>query len=75
MWKKAPLLIGRAVVVRGGDDGPGTWAGTFFPALAGGLLAVMGTGLALSWWFRRGDRRAHGEIEAVRHQNPFDGPG
>ena len=27
--------------------------------------------LTLGWWFRRGDRAAQAEIEANRHQNPF----
>jgi hypothetical protein len=73
VWKRAPLLIGHAVTLRP-DPAAGlasSWWGTFVPALLGGLLLIVGTALALSWWFRRGDRVARQEIEAVR-RNPFE---
>ena len=72
-WKAAPLLIGRAVTLRddpAGDPGYG-WRTVFVPAIVGGLLVIVGVAVGLSWWFRRGDRRARAEVEAVRDRNPF----
>ncbi|MDB5311596.1 MAG: hypothetical protein JWO38_5798 [Gemmataceae bacterium] len=73
VWKGAPLLIGRSVIIRGTEDadGPSTWASWFVPAIVGGLLLLIGTALTMSWWFRQGDRRARDEIDATRGKNPF----
>jgi hypothetical protein len=75
VWKRAPLLIGRTVTPRDGGepDGPGTWVGWFAPLLAGGLALVGGAGLALAWWFRRGDRAARAAVANARTGNPFEG--
>ncbi|MBX9622217.1 MAG: hypothetical protein K2X82_00225 [Gemmataceae bacterium] len=72
VWKKAPLLIGRSVTVRPAEaDGPSVWVTWFAPALVGGLGLVGGTGLALAWWFRKGDRAARAAVAAARPANPF----
>lgn len=70
LTKAAPLLIGRSVTVLPEPDGPGVWSATFIPMVLGGLLLLVGIALTMSWWFRRGDRQARAEIEAVR-ANPF----
>jgi hypothetical protein len=72
VWKQAPLLIGHAVVPRP-DPAEGlasSWWSSFSLAAAGGLGLIVGAALALSWWFRRGDRATRREIEAAR-PNPF----
>ncbi|MCE9564188.1 MAG: hypothetical protein K8U57_19265 [Planctomycetes bacterium] len=70
--KKAPLLLGRAVVERIDPDGPSavTWKG-FVPIATGAILALIGVALALSWWFRRGDKKTRQELETHRGKNPF----
>ena len=72
LGKRAPLLIGRSVTVReaGAAGGPGMGSG-FAPLLAGGLALVAGAGVALAWWFRRGDRAARVAVANARAVNPF----
>lgn len=69
-WKKAPLLIGRSVTLHEEPVEPTIWS-WFVPAIVGGLAVVVGSALTLSWWFRREDRQARAEIDAVRQRNPF----
>lgn len=71
--KRAPLLIGRSVIVHEdrSDDGPTTWSATMLPLIVGGLLLLIAIGVGLSWWFRRGDRQVRAETDAARFQNPF----
>lgn len=74
VWKKAPLLVGRTITLL--DDPNGNTAGMwqqFMPWVVGGLIALVGTALVLSWWFRKGDRRARQEIDTLRSKNPFEG--
>ena len=74
IWKKAPLLIGRSIVLRDEEnsvDVGSRWRNEFLPAVLCGLLVIVAAGLALGWLFRKGDRRAQEEIDAFRHQNPF----
>jgi hypothetical protein len=72
VWKKAPLLLGRAIVARPDPDGASivSWQ-SFATAATAVVLGLIGTALGLSWWFRRGDRRARREINANRPDNPF----
>ena len=73
--RKAPLLMGNALLLRPGSAGAADpWAGVFVPGLllAVGLLAVAGVGL--SAFFRRGDRAAKRHITARQAQNPFAEP-
>ncbi|MBY0514040.1 MAG: hypothetical protein K2P78_09040 [Gemmataceae bacterium] len=71
--KAAPLLIGRTLRLLGEPpESPYGW-NKFVPLILGGLLGLVGLALGLSWWFRRGDRAAKTEIDAVRHRNPFEG--
>ena len=74
VWKRAPLLIGRTVVVEDGPDEvtANVWS-PFLPGVVGGLLVVIGAGVVLSRWYRRGDRQARAEMDAVRRRNPFGG--
>lgn len=70
--KKAPFLIGRTVrMLNEGKENVYGWD-KFVPFVLGGLLFLVLLAVALSWWFRRGDRVAKTEIDAVRHKNPFD---
>jgi hypothetical protein len=72
-WKRAPLLIGRTVIpLDTPENGSSPWLTTFVPVVGGGILLLAGIGLALTWWFRRGDRRALNEINNVRQRNPFE---
>jgi hypothetical protein len=74
VWKKAPLLLGRAVVGRPDPEGASNVSWQSFATVATAVvLGLLGTALGLSWWFRRGDRRAKREINAHRSANPFGG--
>ncbi len=70
--KRAPLLLGRGVIGRPDPDAPTTlsWGSFATSALivVGGLIV---SGIALTWWFRRGDRRARRELDSHRAKNPF----
>lgn len=71
-WKKAPLLIGRGVVLAPEDaDGPAVWASWFVPLIVGGVVGLALTAFLLSRWYRAGDRRAREEFENARVTNPF----
>jgi len=71
-WKRAPLLLGRAAIVRPDPDGasPVSW-GNFATIATSVVLGILAVALGLSWWFRHGDRAARHEIEASRARNPF----
>ncbi|MBA4191605.1 MAG: hypothetical protein C0467_26805 [Planctomycetaceae bacterium] len=70
--KKTPLLLGRAVIERIDPDRPTpvTW-GAFVPVVTGAVVSLIVVAVGLSWWFRRGDRRARNEIDTHRGKNPF----
>ncbi len=70
--KKTPLLLGRAAIERRDPDQPTvvTWSG-FVPLVTGSIVGLIGIALALSWWFRRGDKRSRQEIDTHRGKNPF----
>jgi hypothetical protein len=70
--RRSPLLIGRSVVLREAER-EWSWGTTFVPGVVAGVILLAATALGLSWWFRRGDRKVHKEIQSVRHKNPFDG--
>lgn len=72
-WKRAPLLLGRAAIVRPDPDGAATvsWS-SFFTIATAVVLGLIAAALGLGWWYRRGDRTARREIEAGRTRNPFD---
>jgi hypothetical protein len=80
VYKYAPLLIGKSPVPHRDPDEPTTpsWAAFLDGALACGVVLIGAAG-ALTWYYRRGDRRARTEMDAVRGRNPFDpaepGPG
>jgi hypothetical protein len=70
--KKAPLLLGRAIIPQLDPDRPSSISWSAFVQVA--LIVIFGLiGIAgvLTWWFRRGDRRAKEEIVAQRAKNPF----
>jgi hypothetical protein len=75
--KLAPLLLGRAPIVRTDPDAPTGWSfgGLFVPAVVVGVGLLIVFALVVGWWFRRGDKRARMEMEAHRNRNPFGEPG
>jgi hypothetical protein len=75
VWKKAPLLIGRAVIIRPDPESTASFSWGGFATVATIVVVVLVVaGLSLSWWYRRGDRGAHREISATRTRNPFGDP-
>lgn len=71
-WKKAPLLIGRGLILAPENtDGPAVWASWFIPIIVGGVVGMALTAFGLSRWYRAGDRRAREEFENARVHNPF----
>jgi len=74
-WKRAPLLLGRAAIVRTDPENASSVSWQSFITVATAVVFVLlGTALGLNWWFRRGDRSARREIEANRARNPFGEP-
>lgn len=74
VWKKAPLLLGRAVIVRPDPDSATAVSWQGFAAIATAVvLTLLVFALGLSWWYRTGDRRVRNEMAAARAQNPFGG--
>jgi hypothetical protein len=71
--KYVPLLIGKSPIPRRDPDEPTalTWGVFVQGAIATGVLLIAGAGV-LTWYYRRGDRQAKAEMDAVRHRNPFD---
>lgn len=71
--KFAPLLIGRSPIPRPDPDAPGviTWGVFVEGAIVGGAILIAAAGV-LTWYYRRGDRKAKEAMDAVRNQNPFD---
>ena len=71
--RRAPLVMGHAFTLlpEPEADAGASWRTAFLP----GMLAIVGgVGLvvvALTWWFRRGDRSVRRELDARRSQNPF----
>ena len=70
--KRAPLLLGRAVIPRPDPDVPVTLAwGSFATTATIVVIGLVVAALGLTVYFRRSDRRARQEIEAHRIRNPF----
>jgi hypothetical protein len=76
----APLLIGRTIHREGKTGSPGM-PSTFSTGFVVGLTSLIGGTIflvvALSWWFRRGDRRLHRRLATVQGQQvlePSDEP-
>lgn len=70
--RKAPLLMGRSLILRPRPpEATDPWAAGFVPgigAVVGGLLAV---GFGLTAWYRQGDRPVKLTLSERRKQNPF----
>src|SRR5262249_8633594 len=72
VWKKAPLLLGRAIVVRPDPEGAPSVSWQSFATVATAVvIGLLGIALGLGWWFRREDQRTKQEINAYRANNPF----
>ena len=71
-WKAAPLLLGHGVLPKTDPrkDSPLSWGGTFVPMALGVVAGMVAVAWGLTWFFRRGDRKARREIDANR-KNPF----
>jgi hypothetical protein len=70
--RKAPLLMGRSLILRPKPPEPADpWATGFVPGfgvVVGGLLAV---GFGMTAWYRRGDRPIKQTLSERRQRNPF----
>jgi hypothetical protein len=73
VWKQAPLLIGRTITPgRPPSEGNDITFGTMMTLLVIGLSLVIVIALALSIWFRRGDRRVRSQVQNAQFgSNPF----
>jgi len=73
LTRRAPLLMGKTLVVRPieDNDGGGPWREAFLPALLTflGLFTVFALGV--TWYFRRGDRRSIKILESKK-ATPFE---
>jgi hypothetical protein len=70
--KRTPLILGRAIIPQLDPDRPSsvTWSAFVQVALVV-IFGLVGIAGALTWWFRRGDKRSKEEITAQRSKNPF----
>jgi hypothetical protein len=75
VWKRAPLLLGRAATPRPDPESasPVSWE-SFATAATAVVLGLVGSALALAWWYRGGDRAARRAVAANRERNPFGEP-
>lgn len=73
--KRAPLLLGRGVLLRPDPEAasPVSWT-AFSTAATAAVIGMVLIALGLTWWYRRDDRRIRDEI-AQQQRNPFDTPG
>jgi hypothetical protein len=70
--KRAPLLLGRAIIPQLDPDRPSSISWTaFVQAAVVTIFGLIGIAAALAWWFRHGDKRAKQEIITQRSKNPF----
>jgi hypothetical protein len=73
--KYAPLLIGKGPIARPerDPDRPSqlTWGGFVLAATITAAFLLVSGGI-LTWYYRKGDRRAKESMDAVRNRNPFD---
>jgi hypothetical protein len=76
--RKAPLLMAHSLTLRpaavAGADGGDPWRTGFLPGLGAVLGGLAAAALALTAWFRRGDRAVRRELDNRRDVNPFAGP-
>ncbi len=70
--RRAPVLIGRSITL-GSDPNENSvgWRETFMPVVALGIAFVGVTLIALTLYFRRGDRGVRLILDEKRQQNPF----
>lgn len=75
IYKYAPLVLGRGPIARDERDPDRptsvTWGAFVLGAIACGVLLIGSAGV-LTWYYRKGDRRAKQAMDAVRNRNPFD---
>jgi hypothetical protein len=73
--KRAPLLLGRSVILRPDPEAasPVSWA-AFSRTATVVIVGLVLIALGLTWWYRREDRRIRDEI-AQQQRNPFETPG
>ncbi len=73
--KRAPLLLGRGVLLRPDPEAPSPVSWTAFSTAAtASVIGMVLIALGLTWWYRRDDRRIRDEI-AQQQRNPFETPG
>lgn len=72
--KRAPLLLGRSVLLRPDPEAaaPVSW-NAFSTAIAVLVLSIAAIAGGLSWWYKQEDRRIRSEIEQ-QQRNPFESP-
>jgi hypothetical protein len=70
--KRAPLLLGRAIIVQPDPDAQNkvSW-NSFVQVAVAVIIGLLTLAAGITWWFRRGDRQAKQEIITHRSKNPF----
>jgi hypothetical protein len=75
-WRDAPLLIGRtlskATSRQPSEPEEGSFFGPLLPAFLGVIAGTFALGLALTIWYRRGDRRVQDRLNSKRAELFFE---
>jgi hypothetical protein len=70
--RRAPLLMGRRLILRQLPPSPAPITGGLLPAVGGVLALFAAVGVGLTAWYRRGDRAVRAAVTDRRNENPFE---